>query len=80
MMPNQILSQPIAEPLPGPVVRPAITHPRLSRRALFAGVWKPRLARPYTALRRALSARSFAVRSQRAASNRRQADHEDARR
>jgi len=80
MMPNQIHSQPIADPLPGPGAHPAITHRRLSRRELFTGVWKPRLARPYTALRRAQSPRGIAVRSPRAARNRRQADHEDTRR
>jgi len=80
MMPNQILPQPIVDALPGPGVRPAITHPRLFRRELFAGVWKPRLARPYGALRRALSPRSIAVRPPRTARNRRQADHEDTRR
>ena len=79
-MPNQILSQPIADPLPGPGVRPAITRPKLTRRELFTSVWKPRLARRYAALRRALFPRGAAARSPRAARNRRHSDHEDAQR
>jgi hypothetical protein len=80
MMPNQILSQPIADPLPGPGVRPAITRLKLTRRELFTGVWKPRLGRRYAALRRVLSPRGTAARRPRAARNRRQSDHEDAQR
>jgi len=77
MMPNQILSQPIAGPLPGPGVRPAITHPKSTRRELFTSVWKPRLVRRYAALRRALSPKGAAGPSPCATRNRRQTDHED---
>ena len=79
-MPNNIVSQPIADRLPGPGADPAIAHDSLSRRELFTGVCRTRLARGSTAFRRILSGRATAPRSPRAARNRRRRGNEDARR
>jgi len=80
MMPNQILSQPIGDPLPGAGVRSAVEHRRFSRRELFTSVWKPRFARRRSAVRRVLFPRGAAGRSPGGALDGDQSDHEDAQR
>jgi hypothetical protein len=72
MMPNQILSQPLADPPPGPGARPA-TPSKLSRREVFTGVWTRRFTRQRSALRRALTPKGTAGRSPGAGRDRRSA-------
>jgi hypothetical protein len=80
MMPNERVSQPVADPPPGPGVRPASTPPSPSRREVFTGVWSRRLARQRAALRRTLSPMGTAARSPGAGRNRRQSSRKGAQR
>ena len=80
MMPNQVLSQPIADPPPGPVVRPPITPSKLSRREVFTAVWSRRFAGQRSAFGRALSSKGIAARSPGAGRNRRQSARKGAQR
>jgi hypothetical protein len=80
MMPNQVLSQPIADPPPGPVVRPPIASLKLSRREVFTGVWSRRFASRRGAFGRVLSPKGTAARSPGAGRNRRQSARKGAQR
>jgi len=74
MMPNQNPSQPIADR------HPAAAPPSLSRRQLFTGVWSQRFASQRAALRRTLSPKPAAARTQGGGRNRRQSERNSAQR
>ena len=80
MMPNQNPSQPIADPPPAAGPEPATAPPSLSRRQLFTGVWSHRFASQRAALRRTLSPKPAAARTQGGGRNRRQSERKSAQR
>lgn len=80
MMPNQNPSQPIADASPGPGEQSATTPPGLSRRQVFTGVWARRFAGQSAKLRRTLSPRPAATRTQGGGRNRRNSERKSAQR
>jgi hypothetical protein len=80
MMPKQILSQPIADPPPGPGARSAIISTALFRREPFVNAWSQQAERSRAASHRASSQPGKANRSSGYGRNRRQSSRKGSQR